>query len=130
MTYWSLNAFFLAAVALVALAAVLSRRAPRWKALAVAAVALLATTAVFDNVMIGIGLVDYNPDLISGAFVGVAPLEDFAYAIAAVVLLPALWHLLPARRSTASTASGRADASSRAAPSTPSTSSGTGTDNA
>jgi len=130
MTYWSLNAFFLAAVALVALAAVLSRRAPRWKALAVAAVALLATTAVFDNVMIGIGLVDYNPDLISGAFVGVAPLEDFAYAIAAVVLLPALWHLLPARRSTASTASGRADTSSRADPSTPSTSSGTGTDNA
>ena len=58
---------------------------------------LLVMTAVFDNVMIGIGLVDYNPDLISGAFVGIAPLEDFAYAIAAVVLLPALWHLLPAR---------------------------------
>ena len=94
MTYWSLNAFFLAAVALVALAAVLSRRGPRWKPLGLAAVALLITTAVFDNVMIGIGLVDYNPDLISGAFVGLAPLEDFAYAIAAVVLLPSLWHLL------------------------------------
>jgi len=122
MTYWSLNAFFLAAVALVALAAVLSRRAPRWKALAVAAVALLATTAVFDNVMIGIGLVDYNPDLISGAFVGVAPLEDFAYAIAAVVLLPSLWHLLPAR--SASTGSGPSTSSA------PSTSLGTGADHA
>ena len=135
MTYWSLNSIFLGAVALVALAAVLkSRRTPgsgvRWSAVGIAAFALLVTTAVFDNVMIGIGLVDYNPDLISGAFVGVAPLEDFAYAIAAVVLLPALWHLLPARRSTASTASGRADTSSRADPSTPSTSSGTGTDNA
>jgi lycopene cyclase domain-containing protein len=97
MTYWSLNAFFLVAVALVAIAAVLAGRAPRWRPLAIAAVALLVTTAVFDNVMIGIGLVDYNPDLISGAFVGIAPLEDFAYAIAAVVLLPALWHLLPAR---------------------------------
>jgi len=94
MTYWSLNALFLAAVALVALAAVLGRRAPHWKALGLAAIALLITTAVFDNVMIGIGLVDYNPELISGAFVGIAPLEDFAYAIAAVVLLPSLWHLL------------------------------------
>ncbi|GAB2457123.1 lycopene cyclase domain-containing protein [Conyzicola lurida] len=103
MTYWSLNAIFLGAVALVALAAVLkARRAPgsgvRWPAVGIAAIALLVTTAVFDNVMIGIGLVDYNPDLISGAFVGIAPLEDFAYAVAAVVLLPSLWALLPARR--------------------------------
>ena len=97
MTYWALNAFFLGAVALVVLAAVLTRRGPRWRPLGLAAVVLLATTAVFDNVMIGIGLVAYNPDLISGAFVGIAPLEDFAYAIAAVVLLPSLWHLLPAR---------------------------------
>jgi len=94
MTYWSLNAIFLGVVALVALAAVLSSRSPRWASVLLAGVVLLATTAVFDNVMIGIGLVDYNPDLISGAFVGIAPLEDFAYAIAAVVLLPALWHLL------------------------------------
>jgi len=98
MTYWSLNAIFLGVVALVALAAVLSSRSPRWASVLLAGVVLLATTAVFDNVMIGIGLVDYNPDLISGAFVGIAPLEDFAYAIAAVVLLPALWHLLAPRR--------------------------------
>ena len=103
MTYWALNAFFLAAAVLVALAAVLASRGrgsehgPRWSAVGLTAIALLVTTAVFDNVMIRIGLVDYNPDLISGAFVGVAPLEDFAYAIAAVVLLPALWHLLAPR---------------------------------
>jgi lycopene cyclase domain-containing protein len=120
MTYWALNAFFLAAVAVVALAAALRSRAPRWRALGLAAVVLLVTTAVFDNVMIGIGLVDYNPDLISGAFVGIAPLEDFAYAVAAVVLLPSLWHLLgPATRSghRPSTRSGHR----------PSTRSGTGT---
>ena len=97
MTYWSLNAIFLGVVALVALAAVLSSRSPRWASVLIAGIVLLATTALFDNVMIGIGLVDYNPDLISGAFVGIAPLEDFAYAIAAVVLLPALWHLLAPR---------------------------------
>jgi len=97
MTYWSLNAIFLGVVALVALAAVLSSRSPRWASVLIAGIVLLATTALFDNVMIGIGLVDYNPELISGDFVGIAPLEDFAYAIAAVVLLPALWHLLAPR---------------------------------
>ena len=97
MTYWALNAIFLAGVALVVLAAVLSSRGPRWASVLLAGLVLLATTAVFDNVMIGIGLVDYNPDLISGAFIGIAPLEDFAYAIAAVLLLPALWHLLAPR---------------------------------
>jgi lycopene cyclase domain-containing protein len=113
MTYWALNAFFLGAVALVALAAVLSRRAPRAKPLLLAAVVLLATTAVFDNVMIGIGLVAYNPDLISGAFVGIAPLEDFAYAIAAVVLLPSLWHLLPVSRLGRSASAGRSTSAER-----------------
>ena len=100
MTYWALNAIFLGVVALVAVAAVLTRRAPRWLNVGLTAGVLLVMTAVFDNVMIGIGLVGYNADLISGVFVGIAPLEDFAYAVAAVILLPALWTLLPARQST------------------------------
>jgi lycopene cyclase domain-containing protein len=121
MTYWGLNAFFLGATAIVALVAVLSGRAPRWTALGLAGVVLLLTTAAFDNVMIGIGLVDYNPELISGAFIGRAPVEDFAYAIAAVVLLPALWHLLGGRGSGAS---GTSTSSGTGAG--PSTGSGTG----
>ena len=100
MTYWVLNAIFLGVVALVAVAAVLTRRAPRWLNVGLTAGVLLVMTAVFDNVMIGIGLVGYNADLISGVFVGIAPLEDFAYAVAAVILLPALWTLLPTRQST------------------------------
>ena len=100
MTYWALNAIFLGAVALVTLAAVVvsrRRRPPErlnWPAIGVTAAILLMMTAVFDNVMIGIGLVAYNESLISGAFIGIAPLEDFAYAIAAVVGLPSLWVLL------------------------------------
>ena len=58
---------------------------------------VLIMTAIFDNVMIGVGLVGYDPDLISGQFIGIAPLEDFAYAVAAVVLLPALWVILSPR---------------------------------
>ena len=49
---------------------------------------------MFDNVLVGTGIVGYDPDLISGAKIGVAPLEDFAYAIAAIILLPSLWALL------------------------------------
>ena len=97
MTYWALNAIFLGAVAVVALAAVLTRRAPRWAAVALVLGVVLIMTAVFDNIMIGVGLVGYNASKISGAFIGNAPLEDFAYAIAAVILLPSLWTLLPAR---------------------------------
>jgi lycopene cyclase domain-containing protein len=98
MNYWSLNAIFLAVVAVVTIVAILLRR-PRGIALAllVSGVILLVMTAVFDNVMIAIGLVGYDPGKISGAFLGRAPLEDFAYAIAAVLLLPSLWLLLGRR---------------------------------
>jgi lycopene cyclase domain-containing protein len=94
MTYWALNAFFLGAVAAVVIVAIAVRKPPRWLAVLSSAVILLLFTAVFDNIMIGIGLVGYNRSLISGVFIGVAPLEDFAYALAAVVLLPSLWALL------------------------------------
>lgn len=91
MTYWALNAIFLAVV--VALAFIALRRV-RWAAVGVTAALLLVMTAVFDNIMISAGLVAYNESLISGVFIGVAPLEDFAYAVAAIVGLPALWALL------------------------------------
>ncbi|MEO5921423.1 MAG: lycopene cyclase domain-containing protein [Pseudolysinimonas sp.] len=94
MTYWLLNLPFLAVVAVVALAALLARRAPRWRVVGLAAIVLLLLTVVFDNVLVATGIVGYDPTRISGLLVGVAPLEDFAYAAAAVVLLPSLWALL------------------------------------
>ncbi len=94
MTYWALNAIFLGVVLVVAL---LAARRLRWAAVGLTLAILLAMTAVFDNIMISIGLVAYNESLISGALIGVAPLEDFAYAIAAVVGLPSLWVLLDRR---------------------------------
>lgn len=94
MTYWALNAIFLVVVAVVA---ILARGRLRWPAVGLTAAVLLVMTAVFDNIMISVGLVAYNESLISGAFIGVAPLEDFAYAIAAIVGLPSLWVLLERR---------------------------------
>lgn len=97
MTYWLLNLPFLAVVAVVAVAAILVHRSPRWRAVGVTAIVVLVLTAVFDNVLVGVGIVGYDPALISGVFVGVAPIEDFAYAVAAIVLLPSLWSLLSPR---------------------------------
>ena len=102
MTYLALNALFLLAVVAIVLLTVLRFRKRgggiRWLALVTAAAVVLLMTAVFDNVMIAVGLVGYDPDRISGLRVGVAPIEDFAYAIAAVLLLPALWHLTSRRQ--------------------------------
>lgn len=97
MTYWELNVIFLGVVAVAVLVGLVVKRTPRWGAVGLAAALLLVATAVFDNIMISVGLVAYDPQLIQGVFVGVAPIEDFAYPVAAVVGLPALWVLLERR---------------------------------
>ena len=100
MTYWMLNAPFLGLAALVGIVAVIARRSPSWRGVGLAAIVVLILTAVFDNVLVATGIVGYDPALISGAKIGVAPLEDFAYAIAGLVLLPSLWTLLTPRKAT------------------------------
>lgn len=63
-------------------------------------VVLLGATAVFDNVIVGTGIVAYDPSRILGLRIGVAPVEDFSYAVVAALALPALWHLLGGGRGT------------------------------
>lgn len=101
MTYLILNAVFLAA-AFVVLVVALRSRAPRLHrgALVVTAAVLLTLTAVFDNIMIGVGLVAYGDAQISGLRLGIMPVEDFAYTVFAVLVLPALWTLLGRRSGT------------------------------
>ncbi len=100
MTYVILSLGFVAVAGVVGLWAFAVQRRDgsnadfSWKAVAAAAVVLLVLTAIFDNVIIGVGLVDYSDEQISGLKIGVAPIEDFSYSIAAVILLPALWVLL------------------------------------
>ncbi|MGH1551112.1 lycopene cyclase domain-containing protein [Leifsonia poae] len=106
MTYLLLSLVFLAVAAAVlvvalALAPDRARIVRRWWApLLIAAVVVLALTAVFDNLMIGAGLMTYTDANISGARLGLVPLEDFTYPLAALVLLPALWLLTRRRGST------------------------------
>lgn len=105
MTYAQLNTVFLglAVWAAVIAAVVASRRGAKVTkyvlgALGITLVVMLVTTAIFDNVIIGVGLVAYDPSTLMGVFIGIAPEEDFDYSIAAVILLPALWTALGTKR--------------------------------
>jgi len=91
MTYWWINSWFLGGAVLFALVSVLLGVRVRWVAVGVGLVVMLIMTAIFDNMIIGFGLVDYDPTLISGVRIGVAPVEDFAYTVLAMVVVPVVW---------------------------------------
>lgn len=101
MTYLVLNIIFFVPILAIAAWAYRTRRRqlPSRRALGITLIVLLVATAVFDNVLIAIGIVDYNPDLILGTRLALAPIEDFAYTVGACILLPALWALIPGRDS-------------------------------
>jgi len=98
-------------IALAALAVPFALAARRWSrrgvlarrlaALGLVAMALLVVTAVFDSLMIAAGLFTYAPSALVGLHVGRAPLEDLAYPVGAVLLLPSVWELLGADRDEA-----------------------------
>ncbi len=94
MTYVLLSLPFLVIAAAATLAT--ARRsgfARRMAASGIAAIVLLALTAVFDNIMIGVGLYSYPAEHLSGLRIGLAPIEDFAYPLAAAFLVPAVYTL-------------------------------------
>ena len=97
MTYLLLSLVFLTVavavlVTAVALAPDRRRLLRRWGLPAVLAGAVLAVlTAVFDNLMIAAGLMVYADAAVSGLRIGLVPVEDFAYPLAGLLLLPALW---------------------------------------
>ncbi|MRG59823.1 lycopene cyclase domain-containing protein [Agromyces sp. CFH 90414] len=94
MSYPALCAIFLAIAVIVAVA--FRRSAPRGHVVALvgAGVVLVVLTAVFDSVMIATGLFDYADGLISGLRIWLAPLEDFAYPVAALLVCSAVWNAL------------------------------------
>ncbi|WP_292834403.1 lycopene cyclase domain-containing protein [Microbacterium sp.] len=99
MTYALLIVPFAAVTILVTLAT--ARRADfghRMGSSAIAALALCVLTAIFDNIMIALGLFTYPPEHLSGIRVGLAPLEDFSYPVCAAFFVPAVFTLLSRRR--------------------------------
>jgi lycopene cyclase domain-containing protein len=94
MNYFWLNTVFISA----SLLALLLVPRNRWPAYLVAMVPMLALTAIFDNLIIASGIVAYDVSKISGIFIGLAPIEDFAYTIAAVLIVPSVWSALTRRK--------------------------------
>lgn len=99
MSYLTLGAVFLLPPAALALVAVLRRRPSRtwWWATAISAGALVALTVIFDSLMILADLFRFDESTLVGIRLGLAPLEDLAWPVAAVLLMPALWLLLGPR---------------------------------
>jgi len=88
MTYLALNLTFMF-IAFVILNLV-SRKSP-WRAIGFTMLWMLLVTLVFDNVIIGLEIVGYDKSKISGILLGLAPIEDFAYTVVAVLAVSIIW---------------------------------------
>ena len=98
MTYAVLTLPFLLVTGVIALATLRKPRFGRRMAASALSFGVLAVlTAVFDNLMIALGLFTYPAQHLSGLRIGLAPLEDFTYPLCAAFLVPAVYTLLPAR---------------------------------
>lgn len=91
MSYLELNLYFLVPALVLLL---IFRRLVSWKALGLATLGLVILTAIFDNFIVGSGVVAYDETLISGIKIGFAPIEDFAYTLFGAILIPITWWLL------------------------------------
>ena len=96
MTYLTLAGIFAAATVPVLAVVVILRRPDRrwWIATGLTALALVVLTAVFDSIMIAADLFRFDESSLTGLHVGLAPVEDFAWPLAAVVLIPSIMLLL------------------------------------
>lgn len=93
MRYLLLNAVFLLVIAVVGT----RNRAifvGRGAYILIVVIGLLALTAVFDNVIVALNIVSYHAQWITGIYVYRAPIEDFAYTLAGIILIPVLWERL------------------------------------
>ena len=80
-------------VMLVIVAATIRRI--RWnRPLLITLTILILATAIFDSIIVLTKIVAYNPSHILGLYVGAAPIEDFFYALAVVILVPTIWHII------------------------------------
>jgi len=94
VTYLTLNLLFVAA----SLLALLLVPKNRWPAYLVGLVPMVIMTAVFDNLLVSAGIVAYDPTKITGIMIGAVPIEDFAYTIAAVTIVPSVWSAMINRK--------------------------------
>jgi lycopene cyclase domain-containing protein len=69
------------------------RKSP-WKLIGWTLLVMVLVTLIFDNVIVALGIVDYDTTKISGVLLGLVPIEDFAYTVVSVLAVSAIWHKL------------------------------------
>ncbi|MCD4536451.1 lycopene cyclase domain-containing protein [Nocardioides sp. cx-169] len=99
MTYLDVAVWFLALAATVLATAVVLRRPSRrwWATTGLTLLAMGVLTVVFDSLMIAADLFRYGDGALVGVRLILAPVEDLAWPLAAVALLPSVWLLLGGR---------------------------------
>lgn len=91
MTYLALNAYYLGILVVFYFVS------GAWRQFSLhlhSFAAMLIGTAIFDNAIIGAGLVAYDESKILGIKIWLAPIEDFAYSIAVVLLATSIAALM------------------------------------
>lgn len=63
----------------------------QWKPALVAMGILFVLTLIFDNIIIALKIVAYDESKLSGFYLGLVPIEDFAYTIVSVLLVCGIW---------------------------------------
>jgi len=104
MSYLGLVLTFVALTLPVLAIAVATRRPDGrwWASVGLTIVTLMALTAIFDSLMIAADLFRFDESALTGIHIGLAPLEDFAWPIAAGILIPStmLFLTTPPRSAT------------------------------
>ena len=94
MSYLEINTWFITGVLVVTAILLLLGVRPSVQAMVGSLLVVGVLTAIFDNAIIGAGLVAYDESTLSGVMVGLAPVEDFAYTFAGAILIPMVWEAL------------------------------------
>jgi lycopene cyclase domain-containing protein len=73
------------------------RKTP-WRILSFTLLGMLLVTSIFDNIIIGLNIVNYDSSKLSGWFIGLAPIEDFAYTVVSVLAVATIWNKLTGKK--------------------------------
>lgn len=95
MNYLALNLVFMLITFVVL--NVINRKSP-WRIIGWTLLAMCLVTFIFDNLIVALGIVDYDSSKISGVLLGLVPIEDFAYTIVSVLAVSSIWHMMTRKK--------------------------------
>lgn len=89
-----MEAYLLVNIFILALALLALRIIHIRKSMMITFAVIFVMTVIGDSIIIGLGIVSYDPHKILGLSIGLAPIEDFFYPLAAAIIIPTVWDRL------------------------------------